>query len=179
MAAILRYSAGSLQSRAAIDYQAVGFTSMARLHCMYDTYTFVAVEGSGSGGVQVEFPPLLDGQVLVIPRMCSVYIDDAGANTVFAIGHRAYRTSVKEDPTTGIVNSLGVQVAENLAAFATGVADSAGPIANVWSGLTTAVLVEPTAFDAQDGLRIVVTITAGDMDINDVLKVLCVYAHLQ
>lgn len=178
MTVVNRYSAGHEVTRALFDHQASDIVASLRFHGIVDTYTFIAEEGSGSGGVQVEFPPLLEGQVIVWPRLCSVRISDVDASTVMAIGHRAYHTSVREDPTTGIVNSLGVLVAENLAAFATGVDVATGPIANSWAALTGAVLIEPTYFDAQDGLKIVVTFTVGNVNVNDVLTVGIVYNHI-
>ena len=137
------------------------------LRYMYDTYTALTAGGSTGGARTIDFPRLLPGKVIVFPQLCHIDSTDQEAGADLHIGHRAY------------VNSSRVTVAEDDDEWAADVDSGGGALNGFWADLTGATLVAPAVYDAQDGLRIFVTIDTGDISIGDTVTLVVVYAHVQ
>ena len=134
---------------------------------MYDTYTALTAGGSTDGARTIEFPRLLPGKVIIFPQLCHIDSSDQEAGADLHIGHLAY------------VNSSRVTVAADDDEWAADVDSGGGALNSFWADLTGATLTAPAVYDAQDGLRISVTIDTGDISIGDTVSIVVVYAHVQ
>lgn len=139
----------------------------ARLHTCHATFVQTATTIAQTT-LECELPRLLPGKVMVYPHMSWLRADDADAGALLAMGHRTYR-----DSTDTAIAALSTY-------WMTAVAVGAGDIQGLWpaiSGVTTAG-ARPGTFDAQDGLRIFLTITVAMPNAADVIDVVVVYAHI-
>lgn len=163
MATVNRYSA---QHPTTLSGNTPGIYN-ARLHVMYDQYTFTAEEGAADT-IEIDFPRLLPGKVVIFPQLSWVRADDADANGDLHLGYRAYRDSAGD-----------TQVADDnywLDNVDVGGGDKQGLIPAI-TGVTTAG-ARPLVFDAQDGLRIFMTLDTGNANVGDIYSVCIVYAHI-
>ena len=148
------------------EYPSALFTG-GGFRCMFDVHTAVVAGGSTNGAYYIDFPSLLPGKVIVFPQLCHIASDDMEAGADLHIGHRAY------------VNSNRNTIAEDDDEWAADVDSGGGALNGFWADLTGATLTVPQVYDAQDGLKVFVTIDTGDISIGDTVTLVVVYAHVQ
>lgn len=139
----------------------------APLHVMWDLYTAADAGGTTNGARTIEFPRLLPGKVVIFPELSMLVSDDMDASADLHIGHRAY------------VDSNGDTQAEDDNEWLDNVDSGGGAINATWADVTGYTSIGARVYDAQDGLRIFVTIDTADINANDTILLVVVYAHIQ
>ena len=138
-----------------------------RLHVMHAKFTQTATT-IGQAILECECPPLLMGKVAVYPHLSWLRADDADVNANLSIGYRAY------------TNSSGVVVVADDDYWIVDADVGGGALQGAWSAITgvSTAGAQPAIFDAQDGLKIVITVDTAMPNATDVIEVVVVYSHI-